>query len=104
MNQAVDVTDGVSRVVDLALELQRVRFTQPPGLQADANRLVEACFAVVRALDPVSAHRAARLAESRDLASGIAKLRMAGKGVRQIARELALNPSTVSRRLRSRAN
>jgi hypothetical protein len=35
-----------------------------------------------------------------DLGRRIAELRFAGKGVRQIARELGVNPSTVSRRLR----
>jgi DNA-binding NarL/FixJ family response regulator len=108
----VDVTAEMYRVLDLALELRRrlSTATHVSQWQATADRLAKACVAVTRKVErrhdnPASNDTGATavLGEHNtppSLAERIAELAAAGKGVREIARELEVNPSTVSRRLR----
>ena len=106
----VDVTRELEEVKNLALTMERLRRWHNPLWRQIAQRLVDACLAVARVvyvLDPGPPPRENAVAERNappSLAERIAELAAAGRGVREIARALGVNASTVSRRLRALRN
>jgi hypothetical protein len=93
----VDVTAELQRVKDVALALEQALLARDPSWRETAERLVDACLAVAHAVESPVARGTPALGQR------IAELAARGSGVRAIALDLGVSPSTVSRRLRTSA-
>jgi hypothetical protein len=91
------------RLVRAVLALMRTPYDDPVHYEW-AQGVLELCDVALKIVEAANAEEAGAAPvvqiERGDLGPRIAELTANGKGVRQIARILAVHPSTVSRRLR----